>query len=850
MTGTVPVPPGSRVVLVPTGVDAARIATRLLVALPKDHRRLVVRGSVLRTRTQTLAPSNARRQVGSYLECCNWLWSRMIGGELELLDRFTPDFRQFMRRAANRTEPLDLAATQLVVLEAQLLHPDFYWLLRMAGVSVTALIRADAARSGETTWKDLCTALGCEPVRVKEPSATTVEIHTLVEAFAGATTALAEAPARRGPRPVLRSHRAPEAEIDSVARLAESYPDDRIGVFLPDAESVRAFRDRLSASGLERVQWYLSAEEMPPPKDWKQPGITLLTWSSAVGTEFDTVALPGLELVGGAAPSHRLHNALLALAPLARRQLILSYSGLGRPEALNALPPGPLDDQTGKEPTRPAPSARTILPDIAAIPVFTVPEMPSESKRAVTEADVAAALAVLDFDRSKPVQEQQRRTLTASEEAGLARLMRGVDLPLDDALTIEFRRSMKPGERQERAFQAFVVHNLRLVAKIAGKYKHNTEHLGEDDLRQIGVTGLIRAVEMFDASRGLKFSTYATWWIRQSVTRGIADLDRMVRLPVHIHEKVQKIRTVQSRLDNSGMPPTIASIASACKMTTDEVRKYLRWSVGMLSLDSALAESDDFSLADLLPTGADLSGTVHTAAERRRAAAIVGPRLDRLTLREREMIELRYGFVDGEPKTLEQIGSQDGVTRERVRQILNKALQKLAEGGERPATETVGTKPVGRPASRKPRVRLTNGLVLPRHPRSQDLGTEPLESETGTVAITPHVLPHPESLDDRDLLEIGDPSEWRSRQGFYLCCRDLPPIHARWLNLPGLDESAETALARVIVELEPETMALWGVHSEQISPHAPDPLRERLIALAELARERSRQVVSAHGSAA
>ncbi|KOV67964.1 hypothetical protein ADK64_08350 [Streptomyces sp. MMG1121] len=272
--------------------------------------------------------------------------------------------------------------------------------------------------------------------------------------------------------------------------------------------------------------------------------------------------------------------------------------------------------------------------------------------------------------------------LTAAEEVELARRVEAglfaeeklLNTPdLEGRMALDLDRLVVMGRMAKRRL---IEANLRLVVSVAKRYVGRG--LTMLDLVQEGNLGLIRAVEKFDYARGYKFSTYATWWIRQAMSRALADQARTIRVPVHVVELINRVVRVQRRmLQERGYEPTPDEVADHLDLPPERVSEVLRLAQEPVSLHAPVGEEEDVALGDLIEDG-DAASPVESAAFlllREHLEAV----LSTLGERERKVVQLRYGLADGRPRTLEEIGRIFGVTRERIRQIESKTLNKLRD---------------------------------------------------------------------------------------------------------------------------------------------------------------------------
>ena len=327
--------------------------------------------------------------------------------------------------------------------------------------------------------------------------------------------------------------------------------------------------------------------------------------------------------------------------------------------------------------------------ELKATVEIAVPKVGGKSKTTRTRArkhtsDTSVTLLTGDPVRMYLKEIGKVNLLTAAEEIDLAmKIEAGV------AATEELEKAEDEGielERRERrrltrieqvgldAKQQLIEANLRLVVSIAKRY------VGRGmlflDLIQEGNLGLIRAVEKFDYTKGFKFSTYATWWIRQAITRAIADQARTIRIPVHMVETINKLVRIQRQLLQSlGREPTPEEIAEEMGLTPERVREIQKISQEPVSLETPIGEEEDSQLGDFIEDDAAVAPP--DAASFTMLQEQLSKTLDGLAERERKVISLRFGLEDGHPRTLEEVGREFGVTRERIRQIESKTLTKL-----------------------------------------------------------------------------------------------------------------------------------------------------------------------------
>ena len=362
--------------------------------------------------------------------------------------------------------------------------------------------------------------------------------------------------------------------------------------------------------------------------------------------------------------------------------------------ATGALPPDVAPEEEPREPATAPDGAPPVTPPSSSASrsrVITSRPRPSPGSTPARRSPARASTSDRGTGSADSVRIYLREIgrvplLTGPQEVDLAqRIERGAEAALQladlaaadglDALAFAERRRLERQARDgEEAKSQLIQANLRLVVSVAKRYVGRGMQLL--DLIQEGNLGLMRAVEKFDWTKGFKFSTYATWWIRQAITRAIADQSRTIRIPVHMVESINKVHRIQRQMvQELERDPTVEELAAKVDMTPNRVREILRIAQDPLSLDSPVGEADDSNLSDFIE---DLQAEAPAdAAARTMLVDAVVEAMSELNEREQQVVRLRFGLEDGQSRTLEEVGREFGVTRERIRQIESKTLAKL-----------------------------------------------------------------------------------------------------------------------------------------------------------------------------
>ncbi|MCK9903474.1 sigma-70 family RNA polymerase sigma factor [Frankia sp. Cpl3] len=877
-----------------SGMAASAVRGARALSCARHRVTIVAENSLLVGHLRHLLPPTERGiEVRTFHSFLSRFWYELFREPPPTHDRYVFDFRACLNRA------FDIAAgprasRHVIVVDGTRLPREFYLLLRALGVSTTVLVEADAGL-GETTVRQIRRAMG-DPSSAELPvnCRNTVPIARLAGHFRTLAGCTASAlPTRAGGLPALWHTPNLASLAGHLHEYRRQHPRERIGVLVQQRVQVEALHRAVIRSGTGPVQFQHGGTPRLPGQsiDLASPGLKITTWAAARGVEFDTVVVAELQDVTLEASAPLLTATLEYLVTRARRMVVLAYSGEGDPRLVRDLPLFLLDDQRAellpREPTgkRKADAAAEAelpitdtdgesdpddpLEDEPSAEEFA-PVQPADGPVALPTDAVEAALRVLDDDRLR--RRPSRYILTAAEEIGLAMLMRQ-GRSLHEDLERTFRRQLEPTDVRARAHDALVLHNQRLVHSISQKYEG--QGLDLEDLSQHGMIGLLRAVQKFDASRGHKFSTYATWWIRQAVTRAVADEGRLIRLPVHFVEKMNKVRRTLRELQMSAeRPGEVATVAAAAGLSEREVEQcLLALQQRVIGLDQSVGEHGDTVLSELIDFPAPPGTDPDAVFDREWLRMAVASGLAELHPRSAEIVRLRFGFEDDEPRTLEQVGQVFGVTRERIRQIEKKALDQLRTSlrqvrsenavGPGPGKQKHGSPFSGRvrPAVPKPSgatlrpplVRRTDSVpvasrdpFLLAHLATQDLGTETVRVDHLVAHVRPYVLPHPSRLAEEDFEEVGEPSTWRRSQGLYLVSDGRFWSLGGWLGLPDLAADQDSDLARIEVEVERSQLEAWTCGDGGRQVRVPAPLQRDMTRLAKMTRGLSADVFRRH----
>lgn len=658
------------VLVAPPGIDQAAEAAAAYRRLRGHGKELhvITRSSVLNHRIRGLMPFESRGDtVMTFAAYCSDTWRAALRVPVQKVDDHNVDLWEFRQRIRARyVRPLD--RRHVVVVHGQQLPTEFYAVLRLLGVAATVFIDpVQPVDESGTPLDELVTVLGAQtPTMLRDSSDGTRQIREFLGHFEGHFHI--NAPGRNGPRPLLVGHDDVDEEIRFIVDHATNHREAQIGVLLPTQELVQVFRTGIEDLFDGVTQWYLS-NHVVPRHAWvtaSDPGIKVLTWASAIGMRFDHVVLAALDTL---ASQERSENVLQVLGSTAQVELVLSYSGAGRPTALRGLPADLVDnrvqDRTDREwPDLTLPAARVPVDDLAEIE----PAPPAANDEAVSAARSLIGTKLTSNARAK-------RVMTAIEEVGLALLMRSVGVGLVDELPRGFRSTVRDDDERARAFDVMVMHNMGLVGSSVSRYLG--AGLDFEDLQQHGVLGLMRAIEKWDGSRGLKFSTYAINWINQAMSRAVADEGATIRLPVHMYEIVRKVQAIRSKLQRENDDCSIAQIARRAELSPEQVVKCLRLAAGVISIDAPLGADGEITFAELVPIPFEHDANPDYVVDRAVGAELVRKAVSSLKEREAKVLELRFGFDGEDDLTLEKVGEHFSFTRERARQVEGKAKKNL-----------------------------------------------------------------------------------------------------------------------------------------------------------------------------
>ncbi|WP_322760039.1 sigma-70 family RNA polymerase sigma factor [Frankia sp. Cr2] len=1064
------------IILGPPGSDKARAAAQCAADHDATHTdtTIIVSGNVLKHYLASIAPHLGRDAVVTFHEFLSSLWKKLYGRIPPEQEKWRFDLDSCVDHVL-RERPHRSWTRRPIVLEGERYPAAFYSLLRMLDIPATVFADENyPIREDGSTAPEIRSALGAtEPAVLRRNTRTTRPIAAFSNHFySGSRSGKCVLSERTGPQPALLSTPTFADLVDWLVDFERVRPRQSIGILVRAADLVRQLEVALSGRTLNRTRCYESSRSsLANSLEFGKPGTTILTWQSGTAVEFDAVVLAELQEMHDPRFALSSRMNLHVLSARARTELVLAYSGSGEPSFVDALPMDLVDDLRGSStvlapPEKPSPDGYRGETNDSVGFTTIAPVNPAGRERWARQ--VHAGLRLVDGEHHR--RRARRRVLTADEEVGLAVVMRADGTSLSDELPPGYRATLQNSDQRAVAFDLLLLHNIRLVRSIARTY--TVSGLDVEDLTQGGVFGLVRAIEKFNASLGHKFSTYASQWIRQSIGRTIDNDSRLIRLPVHMCERIRGVQSAYATVSVAGTVIDLAEVGRRTELTSAQVVEALRLARGIVSLDRPVGENEDATLGEVLDGVADVGSDPAVVVDRQAGAELVARALDRMNPREARILRLRNGFEDDTPWTLEMVGGELGVTRERVRQIEVKAKQnfrnlltspetQVRARSRRPAAATPsGTgpnrsrpaasgyrtagavlPPQGQAAEARPWRTVAQGIELPAalrrdhrpatledlvyegveyavsaggtyisigfdlttpapwialrvdsamspesdirtavlmadalsprnlpgamrltslilsiadqmavttrdasgrstclsltfarmtghwwlrltdedvlraaerpsrpaatqatieirglrqtwlgidaplpvvaaigtwrariglvygamiatgnltieiadekvaardpfatgNPATQDLGTECVRHDGQSVEVTPYVIPHPDRLSGKENDDLGGLAEMRRSQGFYVRCAGHLIVTGSWLGLSGLGDAEETALARVLIEIDPTEHSSWWKEATGIA-RPPDALRARLIDLAMVARQRSTEV--------